>query len=188
MNKMFTQPKGMVSKETNKEAIARVFGLRKRQVGYLSTLTPADYMWSTDANRLYNNTISRFQGTFTPTLLSGTGVTVTTATGYYSINDKVLRFSMYLALSGSTPSGNLVFGYLPGMSSATIRISSVSTNNATGWNTMTGSLKAYQDGSNKDRIVIYRDSGGVRNLDAAAYVGSASTILITGEIEVASTY
>lgn len=163
-------------------------GTNMRYINNTVTGTPADYMWSTDANRLYNNTISRFQGTFTPTLLSGTGVTVTTATGYYSINDKVLRFSMYLALSGSTPSGNLVFGYLPGMSSATIRISSVSTNNATGWNTMTGSLKAYQDGSNKDRIVIYRDSGGVRNLDAAAYVGSASTILITGEIEVASTY
>lgn len=37
-----TQPKGMVSKETNKEAIARVFGLKKRQVGYLSTLASVD--------------------------------------------------------------------------------------------------------------------------------------------------
>lgn len=37
-----TQPKGMVSKETNKEAIARVFGLKKRQVGYLSTTTAVD--------------------------------------------------------------------------------------------------------------------------------------------------
>lgn len=152
------------------------------------TGTPADYMWATEANRLYNNTISRFQGTFTPTLLSGTGVTVTAATGYYSINDKVLRFSMQLTLAGSTPSGNLVFGYLPGMSSATIRISLVIANNATGWNTMTGSLKAYQDGTNKDQIIVYRDTGGVRNLDAAAYVGAASKILITGEIEVASTY
>lgn len=30
-----TQPKGMVSKETNKEAIARVFGLKKKEVDYL---------------------------------------------------------------------------------------------------------------------------------------------------------
>lgn len=37
-----TQPKGMVSKETNKEAIARVFGLKKKQVGYLSTSTAVD--------------------------------------------------------------------------------------------------------------------------------------------------
>ena len=37
-----TQPKGMVSKETNKEAIARVFGLKKRQVGYLSTSIAVD--------------------------------------------------------------------------------------------------------------------------------------------------
>ncbi|HBW5591235.1 TPA: right-handed parallel beta-helix repeat-containing protein [Klebsiella pneumoniae] len=163
-------------------------GTNMKYVHNTVTGTPADYMWSIDANRLYNNTISRFQGTFKPTLLSGTGVTVTAATGYYSINDKVLRFSMQLTLSGSTPSGNLVFGYLPGMSSATIRISLVSANNATGWNTMTGSLKAYQDGTNKDQIIVYRDTGGVRNLDAAAYVGAASTILITGEIEVASTY
>ena len=163
-------------------------GTNMKYVHNTVTGTPADYMWATEANRLYNNTISRFQGTFTPTLLSGTGVTVTAATGYYSINDKVLRFSMQLTLAGSTPSGNLVFGYLPGMSSATIRISLVSANNATGWNTMTGSLKAYQDGTNKDQIIVYRDTGGVRNLDAAAYVGAASTILITGEIEVASTY
>ncbi|WP_316502375.1 right-handed parallel beta-helix repeat-containing protein [Klebsiella grimontii] len=163
-------------------------GTNMKYVHNTVTGTPPDYMWSIDANRLYNNTISRFQGTFKPTLLSGTGVTVTAATGYYSINDKVLRFSMQLTLSGSTPSGNLVFGYLPGMSSATIRISLVSANNATGWNTMTGSLKAYQDGTNKDQIIVYRDTGGVGNLDAAAYVGAASTILITGEIEVASTY
>lgn len=163
-------------------------GTNMKYVHNTVTGTPADYMWSIDANRLYNNTISRFQGTFTPTLLSGAGVTVTSATGYYSINDKVLRFSMYLTLSGATPSGNLVFGYLPGMSSATIRISLVSANNATGWKTMTGSLKAYQDLTNKDQIIVYRDTGGVRNLDAAAYVGAASTILITGEIEVASTY
>nr|MBG2495469.1 right-handed parallel beta-helix repeat-containing protein [Klebsiella pneumoniae] len=163
-------------------------GTNMKYVHNTVTGTPADYMWSIDANRLYNNTISRFQGTFKPTLLSGTGVTVTAATGYYSINDKVLRFSMQLTLSGSTPSGNLVFGYLPGMSSATIRISLVSANNATGWKTMTGSLKAYQDLTNKDQIIVYRDTGGVRNLDAAAYVGAASTILITGEIEVASTY
>lgn len=37
-----TQPKGMVSQETNKEAIARVFGLKKRQVGYLSTSVAVD--------------------------------------------------------------------------------------------------------------------------------------------------
>lgn len=37
-----TQPKGMVSKETNKEAIARIFGLKKRQIGYLSTSTAVD--------------------------------------------------------------------------------------------------------------------------------------------------
>lgn len=32
-----TQPKGMVSKETNKEAIARVFGLKKSKISYIET-------------------------------------------------------------------------------------------------------------------------------------------------------
>lgn len=42
MNKMFTQPSGPVAKETNKEAIARIFGLKKSQVGYLSRNNPID--------------------------------------------------------------------------------------------------------------------------------------------------
>lgn len=37
-----TQPKGMVSQETNKEAIARVYGLKKSQVGYITTSKAID--------------------------------------------------------------------------------------------------------------------------------------------------
>ena len=36
MNKMFTQPSGPVAKQTNKQAIARVFGIKQSQVSYLS--------------------------------------------------------------------------------------------------------------------------------------------------------
>lgn len=42
MNKLFTQPSGPVAKGTNKEAIARIFGLKKSQVGYLSRNNPID--------------------------------------------------------------------------------------------------------------------------------------------------
>lgn len=42
MNKMFTQPTGPVAKETNKEAIARIFGLKKSQVSYISPNAPVD--------------------------------------------------------------------------------------------------------------------------------------------------
>lgn len=42
MKTQFNQPQGSTSRETNKEAIARIFGLKKSQVGYLSTTTPID--------------------------------------------------------------------------------------------------------------------------------------------------
>ena len=35
MNEMFTQPKGSVAKQTNKQAIARVFGVKVSEVAYL---------------------------------------------------------------------------------------------------------------------------------------------------------
>lgn len=50
MNKMFTQPTGPVAKQTNKQAIARVLGIKQSAVGYLSTDAPIDsYMVLYDA-------------------------------------------------------------------------------------------------------------------------------------------
>lgn len=42
MKTQFNQSQGSTSRETNKEAIARIFGIKKSQVGYLSTSTPID--------------------------------------------------------------------------------------------------------------------------------------------------
>lgn len=42
MKTQFNQPQGSTSRETNKEAIARIFGIKKSEVGYLSTSTPID--------------------------------------------------------------------------------------------------------------------------------------------------
>lgn len=42
MTNKLTQPKGSVSKETNKESIARIFGIEKSSVGYLSTSVEVD--------------------------------------------------------------------------------------------------------------------------------------------------
>ncbi|BAN78448.1 tail protein [Klebsiella phage 0507-KN2-1] len=42
MKTQFNQSQGSTSRETNKEAISRIFGLKKSQVGYLSTSTPID--------------------------------------------------------------------------------------------------------------------------------------------------
>lgn len=42
MNKMFTQPTGPVAKQTNKQSIARMLGLKQSQVAIVSTSAPID--------------------------------------------------------------------------------------------------------------------------------------------------
>lgn len=42
MNKMFSQPGGSVAKQTNKQAIARVNGIKQSEVGFLSVVVPID--------------------------------------------------------------------------------------------------------------------------------------------------
>lgn len=81
-----TQPKGMVSKETNKEAIARVFGLKKRQVSYLSTSTTVDsytILYDEDTQTCWY----RGSATGTPTSwsISGSILTLHTSMGTYSL-------------------------------------------------------------------------------------------------------
>lgn len=49
MNKMFTQPTGPVAKQTNKQAIARVFGTKEQEVLYLRVGLPVD-----NSKLLYN--------------------------------------------------------------------------------------------------------------------------------------
>lgn len=81
-----TQPKGMVSKETNKEAIARVFGLKKRQVGYLSTSAAVDsYTILYDENT--QTCWYRGSATGTPTFwsISGQTLTLITAVGAFNL-------------------------------------------------------------------------------------------------------
>jgi len=97
-----TQPKGMVSKETNKEAIARVFSLRKRQVGYLSTTNVVD-----SYTVLYDESTQtcwyRGTATGTPTswTISGNSMSLVTTTGTYNLNKAVAITSSIL----SSPQG-----------------------------------------------------------------------------------
>lgn len=42
MNKMFTQPTGSVAKQTNKQSIARLLGIKSAQVGYLDKSDPIE--------------------------------------------------------------------------------------------------------------------------------------------------
>lgn len=81
-----TQPKGMVSKETNREAIARVFGLKKRQVGYLSTSTMIDsyvILYDEDTQTCWYRGIAT--GTPTSWLVSGNVLLLVTSTGTYQL-------------------------------------------------------------------------------------------------------
>ncbi|XKX17579.1 tail spike protein [Klebsiella phage phi1_175008] len=81
-----TQPKGMVSKETNKEAIARVFGLKKRQVGYLSTSTVVDsytILYDEDTQTCWY----RGSATGTPTswTIAGSSLSLSTTIGSFTL-------------------------------------------------------------------------------------------------------
>lgn len=98
-----TQPKGMVSKETNKEAIARVFGLRKRQVGYLSTSAAVDsytILYDEDTQTCW------YRGTATGTPISwnitSEILSLTTNTGTYNCLPASLRKEL---ASGSVGKG-----------------------------------------------------------------------------------
>lgn len=94
-----TQPKGMVSKETNREAIARVFGLKKRQVGYLSTSTAVDsytILYDEDTQTCW------YRGTATGTpagwTITDNSLNLITSTGAYVLS---------LGYSGDTLRSNL---------------------------------------------------------------------------------
>lgn len=141
------------------------------------------YFWSNDANRLLYNNISNYISTFSPRITSGIGVSITSGSGKYCINGNVLSFTITLMLSGINPGGTLSIGYLPGVANASMITSNINVVTYDEWLKMDGVLSAYQDGTNKDQIVIYRNYQGVRRYDAASYVSTASTIIISGTIE-----
>nr|DAL41233.1 MAG TPA_asm: tailspike protein [Caudoviricetes sp.] len=95
MNKMFTQPTGPVAKQTNKQAIARVNGLKQSAVGILSTDTPID-----SYNVLYDTATqtSWFRGTATGTPISWTVnddvMALTTSAGAFTLGLADIRKNM----------------------------------------------------------------------------------------------
>lgn len=148
----------------------------------------APYLWANDKSRLVSNNISGYQRTFTPVIVSGTGLSVSSSKGYYSINGATVSFSIQLTFTASSLSGPISVGYIPGIASAETKISKIMVD-ANGWSpSMNGVLKAYQDVTNRDQIVIYRDYQGSRHLDAAAHVLSGSTITISGDIEITKAF
>lgn len=101
-----TQPKGMVSKETNKEAIARVFGLKKREVGYLSTSTGVDsytILYDEDTQTCWY----RGSATGTPTSwsLTDTSLSLITNTGTFTLNPAKPDINLRTELSSASGYG-----------------------------------------------------------------------------------
>lgn len=86
MKTQFNQPQGSTSRETNKEAIARIFGIKKSDVGYLSTTTPIDsYVILFDKET--QTCWYRGAATGTPIIWSVTNklLNLTTSNGSYSL-------------------------------------------------------------------------------------------------------
>ena len=86
MANYLTSPRGSVSNETNKESIARIYGVKKSSVGILSTSTAID-----SYSILYDKTTTmcfyRGNATGTPTSwsVSGNVLTTTTSAGVFTL-------------------------------------------------------------------------------------------------------
>jgi hypothetical protein len=92
MNKMFTQPTGPVAKQTNKQAIARVNGIKQTEVGILNTLTTVDsYKILYDAATQTSWFRGEASGTPTSWTVSGNSLTLVTSSGAFNLELANLR-------------------------------------------------------------------------------------------------
>lgn len=108
-----TQPKGAVSKETNKEAIARVYGLKKYQVGYITTsevISTYTILFDPASQTCwYRGTAT---GTPTSWTISGDILTLVTSAGTFSLSKASTLDSFKTALSSTT--GSTLIGLTQG--------------------------------------------------------------------------
>lgn len=104
MNKIFTQPSGSVAKQTNKQAIARVLGIKQSAVGYLSTDAAID-----GYTVLYDESSQtcwyRGSATGTPVSwsISGENLILTSSTGNYNL----VKSKAYDGLAGTTGASSI---------------------------------------------------------------------------------
>lgn len=95
MNKMFTQPTGPVAKQTNKQAIARVLGIKQSAVGYLSTDAAIDsYTVLYDATTQTSWFRGSAVGTPTSWAIANGVLTLVTDFGSYTLSNTDLRQSL----------------------------------------------------------------------------------------------
>lgn len=147
------------------------------------------YIFGTDALRLYSNNVEFYQGTFTPQLIVGSGLTLSSSTGRYTIKSGRVNFDISLTITASSPTGAFTIGYIPGVSSASLRDRSYNVDIYNGWNTTLGNstLRAIQ-GTSQDQIQVVRLLNGSYGQDAAAYAATGCTIHIHGYVETSPNY
>lgn len=107
MNKMFTQPTGPVAKQVNKQAIARVNGIKQSEVGILNTLTAVDsykILYDTDTQTSWFR--GEASGTPTSWNVSGNSLTLVTSSGNFNL--KLADLRQNLASSEDGMGGYLV--------------------------------------------------------------------------------
>ncbi|HAT1682861.1 TPA: hypothetical protein I8Y21_003568 [Klebsiella oxytoca] len=61
------------------------------------------YIFGTDALRLYFNNVEFYQGTFSPQLIVGSGLTLSSSTGRYTIKSGRVNFDISLTITASSP-------------------------------------------------------------------------------------
>lgn len=112
MNKMFTQPTGPVAKQTNKQAIARVLGIKQSAVGYLSATSAVGAF-----QILFDNSTQtvwkRGDAVGTPTDWSIVDDTLrlVTDTGTYYLEAAVPGETVLTLLSKSDKTGDISYRY-----------------------------------------------------------------------------
>lgn len=87
MNNQFTQPKNGVSKETNKEAIARIFGVHKSEVEYLEigeSITGLSIVYEKDSQTTWMNDTAT--GTIISWSIVGPTLSVDTSVGSFMLH------------------------------------------------------------------------------------------------------
>lgn len=111
MNKMFTQPTGPVAKQVNKQAIARVNGIKQSEVGILNTLIAIDsykVLYDTDTQTSWFR--GEASGIPTSWAVSGNSLTLVTSSGEFNLELADLR-------------QNLASNELPGLSLVALAVS-----------------------------------------------------------------
>lgn len=135
-------------------------------------------------NTVMNNEVDRYYSTWTPSIVTGAGVTIASSECKATIKGKLAKYDISVTLNASSPTGALVFGYLPGMSGRTIRDSKVSVDFISGFNSTlsTAQVKAYVDNSDQIQVICQNYTW---YFDAAVYVLTGAVIKMTVEIEFA---